>query len=923
MCCIVENNIINSFKSMKLKIVALAILLMINFSLAKSAETVLVYGQTFSKSSKLHKKLASKNYNVMIINDLNLDCISLKQGKLLIVSGEENLHPESRERIDKYLINGGNVVVAGTRAFDYAPILSGHPVSIVDFGNSGTYNIVKQTRKFQPRNLEEPAISTNTVEGMKTFQMSTKEKGMGDYMVEVPVKDRVSQDLSLLTFKAKGNEYMDVLGLEVVDSKGKKWFSFVKISPEWESYAISFADFIPEGWKNTMMAYPLLKPENISKVYLGVNTRSVWSEKAMMWEIGEVCLAKNNHIYYTPTSRINSLRLPFFEMDITLPEVFFDPFSQVEKSENISSLVRNENYPFGKANIQIPSSALASIPKMFVELPGIRGGTDVLKSYDFRNNREKRIIPIYEIAENLKHVAKIEQYAGGRYRGASIALFGVNPNDIISNATMLDDLTNVVSFMLDKPTVANVRINTTQKRSNVKVTPKIRVSLRNPLDYAVNGTLSCSVNSGILEGESSVNIPANALLDVELALSEVPTDFPYSDFEWKVTLETSKGVDIFEDKVDVERSLLMAFRLLVNSQKKYPDGRLSNHYFADAYGIRSMFGYLDLLKKEPDRLKKNSDIWATLKVEDIENSAYRFMDMLAERQIPDGGFPMGYLENRYEYNVADGGQMAYSISQIIPYVTDPQKKIVYKNTTYKFVEWAEEFYIDKERSEELKRLFPEAAAKGHCDPGMYGTYQRGNYRMPTGPHWVGSCILPTQIHLAYVDKNPDPIRQQLYRSIADRNIKFTADKMFTASGYYQAEAIMLAMLFAKSSDTVDKLKKNIEDTFIPPLLEGKENDMFEVGSRRTLNALSMIYYQKFIENESDLRAALLKYVWTFGSHTSTNGIELIADAFPKPIMGESLSASKYASLSSVWAMELLRPNSTLFENPSPIIPLEN
>ena len=134
--------------------------------------------------------------------------------------------------------------------------------------------------------------------------------------------------------------------------------------------------------------------------------------------------------------------------------------------------------------------------------------------------------------------------------------------------------------------------------------------------------------------------------------------------------------------------------------------------------------------------------------------------------------------------------------------------------------------------------------------------------------------------------------------------------MYSAQGY-QADFV-LGTTSIKNELLKEKIIDNLNTTFLPYIFRGTENDMFKVGSRRTLNALSMIYYRQFIEDKANIRATLLKYIWTFGSETSCNSIGRISEAFPKSTQ-ESLSAAKYAALSAVWAMELLEPNSTLFE----------
>jgi hypothetical protein len=259
--------------------------------------------------------------------------------------------------------------------------------------------------------------------------------------------------------------------------------------------------------------------------------------------------------------------------------------------------------------------------------------------------------------------------------------------------------------------------------------------------------------------------------------------------------------------------------------------------------------------------------------------------------------------------VADGGQIALSLAQSAPYVSDLTRRESYLNLAKRFISWSEEFYIDSLKSAQLAISEPEEYKRGNAFAGMYGLGQYGNKRKLTGFSWVGADILALQTYLAYCDNNPDP---EKFRLIADRNIRFYINAIYPATGYYQAEALCWTWLTSKCDSIRFKVEKILNATFIPNLLKGTENDMFEKGGRCALNALPLLYYQRNIKNDANIRAVLLKYVWTFGSESSGSAVGRLSSTFPKPVHGESLTAMKYAELSALWAMEILSPKSTLF-----------
>jgi len=875
-------------------------------------DNILIYGKTFSESKALHSALEEKGFRSESLTLEGIQNVSIHQGRLLILAADAQFQPEIRKGIDNYLRTGGNVIIAGAKGFDYAPVPC-NPVSIVDFDDQKTYKIIRQERKVKSGSLEKEKIRIITVDGNKrALEFSTQDRGMHDVMVEIPVKEKCSSSNSVITFRAKGNSYMDLLSMEIIDAHGCKWYNFTSITSEWKEYAVSLADFIPENWKDKNGSYPLLNPDKIETLLLGVNLMTIWKEKGMYLAISNVSLAKNKGIYFTPTSALKTMEVPFLENGITLPQWLFDPMFQGKPIMGKRTLT-GEGYCFGKKKIENVDSIFC-LPETLVIQPGTRMGTDHPKSYDHRDERETRIIPILKAdgkdGRSPDIVAKLDIYTGGRYKGASACLFGIHPKEVISDSIILKTLIETAFSIMKTPAVAAVKINTTAaEKSSVNIVPTLKVTLKNPLSEPIKGKVLVNIADGKLKGEMDVFLPSCGLLVEEIKLQQVPYDFQFQKFNWKISFVSNKGNDVLQDSVDVERSLLIAFRQMVNAQKEYPDGRISHHYFGDAYGIRAMFAYLHYIKQHPEHFQLNRDIWKTISPDEIERCAFRFCDMLVERQTPEGALPMGYSENSRGFNVADGGQISLSLAQSSPFVPDLKRRESYLNVAYRFAHWAEEFYIDSLKSAKLAISEPKEYRKGNAFAGMYGLGQYGDYRKPTGFSWVGADILAVQIYLANIDSS---LYSKDLQVITKRNIDYYVNASYSASGYYQAEALIWAWLASKDASIRFKIERTLKTTFIQNLMNGVEDDMFERGSRCTLNALPLLYYQRYIEDNASIRAVLLKYIWTFGSESSCNGIDRLSKAFPKPVHGESLSAIKYAALSSLWSMELIDPESTLF-----------
>jgi hypothetical protein len=281
--------------------------------------------------------------------------------------------------------------------------------------------------------------------------------------------------------------------------------------------------------------------------------------------------------------------------------------------------------------------------------------------------------------------------------------------------------------------------------------------------------------------------------------------------------------------------------------------------------------------------------------------------MLLARQNDDGSVPMGYGEQSGTYNVADGGQIALSLGQIAP-LLDPARRDACWRFCRKFAAWAETFHIDEARSRQLLAK-TEPAKRTQARAGHYGLGSNRGVRNPLGPSWVLPDILGVQLLLTYVDPAPE------LRRIADRNVRAYLDAGYAATGYFHAEALTWAWRDAIDPALRARIADTLTRTFVPPLLAGKEHDMFELGSRGTLRALPMLYYRRYVADAPEVRAALLKYVWTFGSESSERSMRRLAEAHPKPHHGESIAASKYASFSAIWAVELLEAEASFLRLP--------
>lgn len=870
---------------------------------ALAAEKVLVYGAALSQSSAVMSSLRQKQLQVVPVDDARLKRLTPAEARLLVLAGGRPLSSQSRRAISRFLQTGGNAIVVGTHNFqgDPQPV---KPVALGDFAQEKTYEIIRFTRE-ERSGGEEPRIAKTTApNGAAALRLNTTQREMSNVKVQFSAVSQRNTRRKVLTFQAKGDAYMDLLALEATNTSGQKYFAFVPLSQRWEHYAISLADFIPEGWQDAQKPYPLLSPETLQTIALGTNHLTLWPEKPMDFSLASVCLAENASGEYAPTPALNRLKIPFQSIGITAPDWIFDPLyrSQSLPSQTVNRADKSGFSSGTPGDFKAPTWRLSP---PYSDFPGVKLGTDNLKAFDTRPAHDMRRIPLWQVGNET--VAERRLHSGGIYAGASVALYGLTPQQVSAEGGLCDSVAQNADYILHRPKIARVEINTTRQTGDSEIVPLLKITLQNPLGKSVQGQLQAQV-AGKMRGKADFALKPHQLETFAVQLNAVPANFDFTRFDWQVALLSASGQDQWRDTVDVERILLNAATHMVAAQKIYPDGRISNTYFSDVYGARAMLAYWNFLQRHPEHLKRNLDLWRDVSPEAMRQSVLRLGDMIVRRQNPNGSVPMGYAEPTNGFNVADGGQISLGMALLANGVNDANRERNYLQSARKIIDFAETFYIDEALFAKLQREDPEQLQKDKATVGYYGLgVYAGGKRKPSGPLWVLADLLATQALLSYeYPEGP-------YQKIFERNVRVFLDHARDEEGWYQAEAMMWSWLSLPNPELRARLSQTFDRAFLRQMYKGREDEMYNAGSRGSLRALPLVYSRRILGDSPNQRAALLKYVWSAGAESSGGSVRRLAEAYPNPHHGASIAAMKFAEFSSIWAMELMEPNSTLLQ----------
>ena len=780
---------------------------------------------------------------------------ALDNAHLAIVDGRAPVSPALRSEINSFLESGaGSVIFLGQRAFDYSPAPFDEML-VADFSKKSGWEFIEDRREKKPRFTESPALSlTNDHKGRPAVELKTKKDCSKDCFIQINADTPLPDGHDVLLFSAKGNEWMDVLSAEITDASGNVWISFVPLSCEWADYALPLADFLPLGRQKGDPAQSL-KASEIKQLRLGTNISVIWYEQPTLLALGQVRLARNAAPYSAPESSLQRVKVPFEKCGTAIPEDIYDP---VWRAANPWDVSQNE------ADTKIGNYS--------------------------KKDRESRIVKT--------GCGTLEFFPEGKRQGGAVALF---PE---WEPKMASDILEAASKMTRTPMCVSTRMNMKDGRA------QLTVWMRNPLDTPLKGKLKVNL-SDLLQKESSCSLQERGITAKVCILPEIPEGFPTSRFDWSVTLDTAGSEDVLGGTIDLERALILACKHLVLNQKNLPDGRISNHYFGDAYGVRAMLILVWNARRDPAFIERHADLLnGGALLDEIENAAYRWLDMMCDRQHPDGLMYMGYSEPRSSSNVADMGEITTCVFQVLKYVGDPVRRNRYEECFEKTVKWMENFYIaDEEDSEEVRRNWSKYVTKKHEDQiGRYGLGMMGSKRRTYGPIWVNELIMPAHCILAFYG---NPEQKAFFRPIFDRNSDYMMTQSYSSNHYYHAESTFWHWYVTPSESRKALLEENMTRTMLGERFKGNPMEPYDRGGRSAMNAMPLLYYQRHISDSPEIRAVLLKYLWSFAEMGSYHAIERLSEAFPKAIHGEGIAASKFAGHSAIWAVEALWPDSTL------------
>lgn len=880
-----------------MRYIVLALLLICSgVSAAPPKAVILDDGPSVADLRSLYRQAG---YSVALVKEADLANLRAPDVSIFVVPPEAVFPPNGRRHLHRYLTEGGNLVVLSPRAFDYMP-RPVDPIPVVDFSREDGYTISR------PDTASSEVIDI-PADRRAGIRLCSEFMARGDLSVSISLAQHRSADRDMVCVKAKGDYDIDVLMLTLEDEGGAKYVAFTDLTRGWKDYAIPMADFAPVSEDADA---PSIDPSKAKMLTVSASTRVVWKGAKGYLAVGPVSLAKSSRYPGVTTSEALKWRAACIRTNAVFRDWAIDPFLDTRRLVNQSPIKVVERQPVFSGDAGHVTSAW-----LVPGFPAYRA-FEYGKVEDIIKLTESRRIPFLQATENgvPVTVAEVRTFSDGPYRTASMVLIGIEGGDYAPGARLGKMLIAASDYVVRTPRILKTTAMTTP--SDVSPTRLLcRLTILNPLPAQTVGRVDAGFSR--LRDSRTVVLQPRELTEVTLDLGEMTGD-RYEP--WDARLTAAGREDVIGDYQSAERALIRAAKYALELQKRHRDGRFSHYFFSDIYTAR-MLVLFSYYMRNGNVSEFNRDLLVGLTPDDFADAGFRFCDMIASKQTPEGAIPIGYSDHRGDMFTADDGTIVMGMLQIASWLgmNDPRSKR-YMDVGRKYFAFRESMYITPEKSERLREQYGRGA-KG-TDAGFYGVgilstdlFTEGQEVWPSlaveerGFQWVLPVSMGAVAGLRLLDQsNPD------YAEVVLRDAAEIVEKDYpvSKSSHFHFECLYPMIRAVPSAELRDKLIGRAE-RLIPLMLDNHDGLLHYFEGRGALNWLNLMQYQRDIGYDSRVEALKRVGVWNLCSESSNYSIRSMIEQFPMTTFGPPIGAYRCISNAAMFLMEWHVPEITMLK----------
>jgi hypothetical protein len=362
----------------------------------------------------------------------------------------------------------------------------------------------------------------------------------------------------------------------------------------------------------------------------------------------------------------------------------------------------------------------------------------------------------------------------------------------------------------------------------------------------------------------------------ETAVLEIdPQQIDWKQFRAECRLvRDGETVDVLSTRLDVRGVLQAICDRLVETQKERGDGKFSGTSFVDNRGARALAAASELYGRS-----------------EYLDAAAAWADAMVAEQRPDGGYAMGYgkYPDGVECYVADGGEIACGIARLIRYVPTEKQK-VYGESLREYMGFRDSF-----------RCEGGGIGVGWCHhdygarPVRHLEKLTKIYAPEKNIYTIGCTLASATMYAMLTGEAKD-------KEAAIADARWWMARCESVSGGAAAESATWAHHFLDHAELRRELAALLRDKFLPAMLK-PGNRWWTQGAGRNVQGIDgLVYYDREVEPNPEVRAALQTAVYQVASGETLASI-------PRLLRKPKFSAPEwyYLNFAAVSLPDLLEP----------------
>lgn len=633
--------------------------------------------------------LSAHGYHVSVISTDDLitpGALTPERVALLVVPTRGVFPLEALPAVQEYLRAGGCVLTLGGVPFSRVLARGGDEWRLAEIPTEppGEVQVIADFEAGRPAGL-----SRNAGEGEEiSWEIVSDDEGRclradvtdlqsWQYVVfRVPAANDAS--LTILSFRARGDNNTPLLGIEANEQDGSRWKYVVPLTPQWREYRIFLPHMLSYASEGRSGEGDFLHAERLVKIcfgftrgMVGEGAHTLWLDDIQRWQFEP----SDPRAVPRDTTALARIAKAYGGRYLKMPREQEAPlvrlFAAAERFEGAGIVVT------GKGGIlaprqRIPGTWSGWAPRVLWHSGPAYGNVAMAKE------RTARIVPVLEaMTDGVRFgpAALVVHLHGGELAGGSIGCLCLDVDDVLAEPLLAQVVVGLADYLTRRPKIFSLAPDFSIEGGQAAMT--LTATIAAPRDGVATAIFTISDLDGSLRWSETQRITLE-----EDTRSRVAATAPADHFDpvhYRAAVEVladGERADRAEFVVDTHATMTALCDWFVARQAE--DGGISGIGFMDQRAVRGLLAMYELTGEER-----------------YVQSALRWGEHELAIQREDGGYRMGYgVTSRGEAcYVADGGEIAIGMARLVSYVP-AERRQAYLDSLRDYFRYRESFRLN-------------------------------------------------------------------------------------------------------------------------------------------------------------------------------------------------------------------------------------